>query len=992
MKKCFYFGLAMVLTALSFQTFAVAATETNGTVTETEKSVANDKYVIFTEDFQGMKEYNQVIGDYNKDNNISVPTGWASAQTAAFNSAVGGAQGNAYTDYWNENTINSFMSDSQFDPYTRGIVHMQNNAGGIDGNIALSLTATCDGAASGANGVGSQQAGIVKYFPNGVAAGNFTLEFDILVGNEGKWALGLIPYDNYDAAVTFGTYGGQGANLTSNKATDRANTYGRGGLLTNRAKLSYVIGQMTSDSKVYVPKSVGLAYDTNNFTPLKDNDGKEVTLTNTVKDNDYTKTEFNHIKMEFDLYSGVHKVTITDKAKGTTNTYNWQDSAVNRFEKGVMGITLQKYGDGTVSDARVVFDNIEVYKNNAYFINQDFSGYTQNTQVPGGWYMAGSQLAKAKSLDKLEYKNSRVASTAGPSGKSDDYALKITAVKESPQDNIFMSLFTRPAYGGHPISVEFDLKSSKDTSWQLHQIDQEYIFAMKGYNYDGGAEQHTSANDGNVYYANASARKLIANNAILGYSGWNNTKDIAANDVISAKSGVKGNTYRTGDSSGQGLDITYGEYSVNGKCWAYTEGVNLKTAPVNGTDFSYGATESDTESNAEEKWNHYRVTVVPKADGSGTDYEIAIWPSGKTETEAGDSAYYGYASSTRNSVIKPMCGVGFLALSDKATAQEAAEGYIEIDNLKVYEASARVGEDEVTYYDEVTKYNNAAIEGVNVEYADGTVDPLNDGDVINKAAKRLVVKFSEPVATRAENEIGRILNRCMTSTATGVFKPSEWKESDKQYFKVFDSVEEAIKLRRNYSVADRNINTLPVTKTYLAANRRAYYIELDDKMFTENKEYVLTVSPNITFENSAYSMLQNGLELHFGVETGEGFEYNKISVVKQSDKTKISTLEELKKELTDNNNELTVLVNGANTISEDITLKLIAAQYTGEGSLLEAITLSDAVLEPGFVKDKEYKLTLNSDKVNDAGMDMLRCFLWKLDGIAPISDKVEIGQ
>lgn len=136
MKKCFYFGLAMVLTALSFQTFAVAATETNGTVTETEKSVANDKYVIFTEDFQGMKEYNQVIGDYNKDNNISVPTGWASAQTAAFNSAVGGAQGNAYTDYWNENTINSFMSDSQFDPYTRGIVHMQNNAGGIDGNIA----------------------------------------------------------------------------------------------------------------------------------------------------------------------------------------------------------------------------------------------------------------------------------------------------------------------------------------------------------------------------------------------------------------------------------------------------------------------------------------------------------------------------------------------------------------------------------------------------------------------------------------------------------------------------------------------------------------------------------------------------------------------------------------------------------------------------------------------------------------------------------------
>lgn len=977
-KKGLLFGLVITLTAMSFPTFAAVGDEPGDVVTEVEKSVANDKYVIFAEDFQGMKSYDDTLGAYNKDDNISVPTGWADARTLPLIGASGvqgGAANHTYTDYWNYNDINIFMPDYRHNPWTRDSIHMQDNAGGIAGNFALSLSTSQNGAAyNSSTGAGASQAGYVKYFSNGVAAGNFTLEFDILVSNRGKWALGLIPYDNYDAAATYGSYGSAANNPTSNYTWNRNNCWGNSQYLTQRATLSYIIGQMTSDDKIYLPTGVGKAYNADNFAVLKDDSGNAVTLTNTVENNDYAKTPFNHIKMEFDLYSGVHKVTVTDKAKGTENTYNWTDAAPGRFEKGVMGITLQKLNDGNVSGSRVLFDNIEVYKNNAYFIDQDFSGYTKDKQVPGGWYMAGDQLARKGTIANMVLNNSRVASAEGPSGDEGDYAFKMNAVNGNPQTNIFMSLFTRPAYGGHPVSIEFDLKSTKDTSWQLHQLDQEHIFEMKGYSVDGGSEQNT------MYNVDASARTFSAHNAILGYSGWEGTKDIAANNMIQAQTGIKGNTYRTGDASGKGLDITYGGYAK----WAYSGGVDLKDA--DGFDFYY------SEEDAEEKWNHYRVTVVPKEDGSGTDYEVAIWPSGMTEDEANADANtgvsYGYASSLRNSIAKPMCGVGFLALSD----QETPTGSVTIDNLKVYEASARYDEeDDVTYYDKVTHYNNASITGVNVEYADGTIAPLNNGDIISKAAKRLVVKFSEPVAMRAGNEVNQLLNRCMTSTVAGTADASQWTDEQKQYFKVFDSVEEAIKLRRNYSVAERNIATLPATKTYLAANRYAYYIELSDEMFTADKEYVLTVSPNITFENSAYSMLENGLELHFGVETGEGFEYNKIAVVKKADSSKITTLDELKAELKANNNELTVVVNGANTINEDITLKLIAAQYTGSDSLLKTVDTADAVLKPGFIKNQVCTITLNSDILNDdAGIDMLRCFLWKIDKLVPVGDKAEI--
>jgi len=975
MKKiCLLLSIMLVLTSVSIPALADTAA---GEVTT--KSVTEDKLMIFSEDFQDMRNYNNVLGTYNRTDNAFLPTGWADARNlAAFTASADMTSGFKltpnYTDYWNNDDLGIFTSDNGNGGWTKASLHFHNNVSGIQGNIALGISTSGGGAGyNSSNGSGAEHGGFVKYFTNGVATGDFTLEFDVLVKNGGQWSLGLIPYDNYDAAITMGSYGSSSSNPTKNYAWNRNNNWAANKYLLERATLSHVIGQMKNDASLYVPNGVGKAFNTTNFAPLKDGNGNNATMTNTFTNGD--SSQLNHIKIEFNTTSGVHKVTVTDGALGTTNTYDWVDATPGRFEKGIMGITLRKYNDTDALWSRVLFDNIQVYKKNAYFIDQDFAGYnTTSNRIPGGWYRWLDQLARKGTVANTVLTNNLVNSTAGVTGESGDYAMKLNAVNGNLMQEIYMTLFPKPAIGGHPTSIEFDLKSDADTSWQLHQLDQEYIFALKGYNETGTKE------NGALLEPGATWKTFSANNAILGYSGWNGNKDFTANQVMGAKTGVSGNTYRVSDASGKGFDITYGSYYN----WAYTGGVDLS----DGYDGVFYYPESD----AEGKWNHYRVTVIP--DGAKTKYEIAIYPSGMTEDEANDEgkASYGYAETNRNSVSKPMCGIGFLALSNSATAT----GSIAIDNLKVYEAKARYDEaEDITYYDEVTEYQNAAIEGVTVEYADGTSAPLTNNSVISKAAKRLVVKFTEPVAMQSGAERSQILNECMTSTVANTDTKSEWTEEDMRYFNVFDTIDKAITLRRNYSIGERNIATLPEVKKYLAANRYSFYIELTEDMFTENKGYVLTVSPNITFQNSAYSSLSEGLEINFATEIGNGFEYNQISLVKSADLQPITTIDEIKAELAANDNQLTLKVNGANTTATDITLTLLAAQYRGgaDDKSLEKVNLSDITLTPGFMKDKIYTITVDPTWVNsDAGIDELKCFLWKLDTMIPVGDAVAISK
>ncbi len=976
MKKiCLLLSMLLVLTSLSVPALADTATEGAASM-----SVTEDKLMIFSEDFQTLRNYNNVLGAYNRTDNAFLPTGWADARNlAAFTKSADKTSGYAltpnYTDYWNNDDLSIFTSDNSNGGWTKASLHYHTNASGIEGNIALGISTSQGGAAyNGSNGAGAEHGGYVKYFTNGAATGDFTLEFDVLVKNGGGWSLGLIPYDNYDAAITYGSYGNSAANPTKNYAWNRDNNWAASQYLYERATLSHVIGQMKGDDSLYVPTGVGKAFNATNFTPLKDEDGNNVTM-----NNNFTAagdaSPLNHIKIDFHLSSGVHKVTVTDGALGTTNTYDWVDNTPGRFEKGVMGVTLRKYNDTDALWSRVLFDNIQVYKKNAYFIDQDFAGYnTTSNRNPGGWYRWHDQLARKGTVANTVMTNTLVNSTAGVTGEADDYAMKLNAVSGDLMQNIYMTLFSKPAFGGHPTSIEFDLKSDADTSWQLHQLDQEYIFALKGYNETGTKE------NGGLLEVGATWKTFSANNAILGYSGWNGSKDFAANQIMGAKTGIAGNTYRASDASGKGLDITYGS-AYN---WAYSGGVDL--------DDGFGGVFYYPESEAEGKWNHYRVTVIP--ENTTTKYEVAIWPSGMTEDEANADgvAYYGYAQTNRNSISKPMSGVGFLALSDSTTAT----GSIAIDNLKVYEAKARYEEaEDITYYDEVTEYQNAAIEGVTVEYADGTVAPLTNNSIISKAAKRLAVKFTEPVAMHSGAERSQILNECMTSTVANTDTKGDWTEEDKRYFSVYDTVDKAITLRRNYSIGERNIATLPTVKKYLAANRYSFYIELTEDMFTENKDYVLTISPNIAFQNSAYSALTEGLEINFATEVGNGFEYNQISLVKAADSTPITTLEEVKAELAANDNKLTLMVNGANTTAADITLSVLAAQYRGgeDNKALEKVNLSDITLSPGFIKNKIYTIAVDPTWINsDAGIDEMKCFLWKLDSMIPAGDAVAINK
>ena len=242
-------------------TGAISGIEPESTkiVASKENPVENGKYMIFREDFQDYKYYKNLVGGdaaYNASDNLVLPTGWANAQTLPLISTSNTEARDKYTDYWNKNNILTF-AEGQGNAWTQSSLHFKANAGGIEGNNAFELTTSGYGASPNGSGTGEEHGGYVKYFSNGVATGNFTLEFDVAVSQKGGWSIGLIPYDNYNAAATNGSYGSAENNPTSKYSWNRTNQYGENKFLYQRATLSHIIGQLQNDDKLYVPTGAG---------------------------------------------------------------------------------------------------------------------------------------------------------------------------------------------------------------------------------------------------------------------------------------------------------------------------------------------------------------------------------------------------------------------------------------------------------------------------------------------------------------------------------------------------------------------------------------------------------------------------------------------------------------------------------------------------------------------------------------------------------------
>lgn len=862
------------------------------TVNTEEKSAVNGRNMIFEENFNTLKYYKNVLPNsaaYNGDNNIAVPIGWADETALTY------ADNSKYTDFWNSGSIANYTEKGH------GIIHLKSRG---NGDNALELSC-------GSNGSANWGRSFVKYFTNGIAAGDFTLEFDVFT-NGGGWSVGLVDYDNYDAAYTYGGYGNIHVK-TSDKTDDRKNywTTSSGSirnLLSERVFKSPVVGMLLNDNTLKFTETRGGVSSTSKT--LSNSAGNaEVSLAGEV---------WTNIKIKFDTDSNTHTVYVTPE-DGETQQYTWADGVQGRFEKGVMGVVLSKLSDTANSWKRVSFDNIKVYKDNSRLIEQNFNSYTGSKVKPGGWYKMNDQLTRKGDITAITASYDNASSTVGKSGETDDKALELKATSAGIQNDLLTRLFDKPAYGGKPVAVEFDLKTSgTDAAWQLHQINQSQIFELKGYNAEGCME-----NDSLIYTDANGKRNLQANSAILGKAAGENV-------------------LRACDSRGYGLNIS----GTNEKAWDYTGYRELSEIDMSGTDG---------------EWQHYRVIIKPVTE-TRTDYIVYVGE--------GEDVFMQTFQTSANSLTTPAAGVGFIALNG---------GSVSIDNLIAYEAQDyENAENPVASYPENTSYTNASVTGVSIEYADGLKCEIGENGSIGNSAKRIAVSFSAPIAMPDGNEVSQPLNSCMTSTKAKSDTSSEWSESDKVYFNVYDTVDNAVKLRRLYSVADRNIDI--VTDKYLSADRKTLYIELDNCLLTDGKEYVLTINPNITFANSVYSKLDAEKEIHFYVNEENEIKIGDISIVKQvgdmwvpvNDISAINSQTPVK-----------ISIKGCNPTGETVTAQALKAKYA-DGAI-KNISTGNVSFEPKSVIDYEEELTFDSSET----IDTFRYFLWNLEQMTPYGNKAE---
>ena len=136
------------------------------TVNTEEKSALNGRNMIFEENFNTLKYYKNVLPNsaaYDGDNNIATPVGWADETALTY------ADNSKYTDFWNSASIADY-TEKRF-----GIIHLKSRG---NGDNALELSC-------GNNGSANWGRSFVKYFTNGIAAGDFTLEFDVLTNGGG---------------------------------------------------------------------------------------------------------------------------------------------------------------------------------------------------------------------------------------------------------------------------------------------------------------------------------------------------------------------------------------------------------------------------------------------------------------------------------------------------------------------------------------------------------------------------------------------------------------------------------------------------------------------------------------------------------------------------------------------------------------------------------------------------------------------------------------
>ena len=572
------------------------------------------------------------------------------------------------------------LIEEDFENYSGG---MPVNAKASDGtktcteNTLTAIKEENRGTALKMTGDGQQ---IIYQLPYALTGDGFTYEFDVK-NNGGGWYTGLLTADA----------------LSGKKSISKA--------LYDQTAGKTDVGDPSEEQ--YKNDLTSYKMQTNAIggagTSIKYAKAKSAAVDNVITDLTANDNAWTHIKVDVDLNVGSYTVTIdessqtvyvdADRFRPTTrymkktiqNGETTETKWVRTWDYGIKGISLGRYADSEGASAtEVYFDNLTVYNNDSYNDYQDFNSTPRTDEV--SYQMPGW-------LNQIRpYQGANVSLADGVNSATDttDKALKIEykgSGNSAMMEDIFTHRFNREVSGETPFAVEFDLKQDENNAYNdfklgLLQSNQLYT-----------TYENTRTGNGCVAESLSGTDKGYCNDG---------KKYHDSGLMLAAKKDSDGKTYLY---SANAQDLS----AIGNKVEVGQAGVYL---PV---DLSEG------------KWNHFKITVYPRANSTYFSVQISAKNEGENTT-AGARTF----TLARD-------GVNFSAFFIKPAKYSDATGSVTyLDNFKVYE----IAQSNANSADAAVS-NVYATEVNSVNTATGKKALLGDGFKANN--HNIEINFSAPI-------------------------------------------------------------------------------------------------------------------------------------------------------------------------------------------------------------------------------------------------------
>ena len=673
----------------------------------------------------------------------------ANGASAAFrtNSAVVNTAANDYKYYYAKEDFNEFVDGTQL-PFgfykpsnysnSKDVTQYYNKyltSRAADNNWKLVPVSGKDG---NALKMVNNADNLYYFFPRGVVAGNFTMEFDVKY-KVGGWSMGFIPYMSYENAnVGYNADLPQGYGYVGYKYLNNHKFINT--LLGMTTPATYSDGDKGSSAATSAP-NLAISYErkadgTHNgdySQPNMNRSDRNVDTTLDVK-----ADEWSHIKLDFDMADGNVDIYVTDESGNEISKTDVSYGDWNKFGSGVEGITFFK-GNSTDATAELNIDNIEVYTKSGKLLDQNFNGYKSASQRRFPYFWISDER-----LTFYPHKAANRADNAQPTaiinaysvrGRSDDendQAVKFTG--NSAGAKWYTTRFEKTVPAGQSYAVEFDLKYEDDnTVWVFGPVDSTRVTPLQSYNFEN--------------------------------QGLNsNFTKIDESSTLSAKEQHRDygltNTNLFGMSTGK---LYY--YKQPAQAWVDAN------ADVFEKLASYYGILNGEYSQSKDEWKHYKVVALPQE--THTKYVIYA-----------DGTQVGEFTDNLNNNKKDIAGIAFQI---KNSTNPTSSWGITLDNVQAYLCDNNGAE--------ISSARENTIVDIQAEKLNGDKISIMNTNEIPYSTKKITVSFSENLDETLKKDLTPIEVKLTTKGSDGTITT----DATATVTGIYDCLEDVIQFRDQYT-------------------------------------------------------------------------------------------------------------------------------------------------------------------------------------------------